>query len=71
MKKYILPVEMLRKECNLKNFNFTSTEEIHPLEGLNRFRNGQKKRWSSDYRYGMTDITSLLQEFQGQGKQHL
>lgn len=34
MKKYILPVEMLRKECNLKNFNFTSTEEIHPLEGL-------------------------------------
>ena len=34
MKKYILPVEMLRKECNLENFNFTSTEEIHPLEGL-------------------------------------
>ncbi|HOL21941.1 MAG TPA: ATP-binding protein [bacterium] len=34
MEKYKVPVEKLKKECNLEDLKFTTTEEIKPLEGL-------------------------------------
>ncbi|MCX8082708.1 MAG: AAA family ATPase [bacterium] len=34
MEKYKVPVEKLRKKCDLKSFKFNTTEEISPLEGL-------------------------------------
>ncbi|MCM8821061.1 MAG: AAA family ATPase, partial [Candidatus Omnitrophica bacterium] len=34
MKNFKVPVERLRKECDLQDFNFNTTEDVAPLEGL-------------------------------------